>query len=83
MTLRLKLLLSLLVLTLLISLAGYMLANTRLAITGSGLKDGSLSVETTLPNATCRKVLKRSFPFVELQCSEKPAEEQGSRGAGE
>lgn len=70
MTLRLKFLLSLLALLLTVSLAVYLLANTRLELKGSGLEDGSLSIETNLPNATCQKVLKPQFPFVTFDCSE-------------
>ena len=71
MTLRFKLLLALLALAATVSLASYMLSNTRLELSGSGLEDGNLSVETELPNASCQKVLKRQFPFVEFKCTEK------------
>jgi len=71
MTFRLKLLLVLLALAVIFSLASYMLSNTRLELSGASLEDGSLSVETELPNAKCQKVLKRQFPFVTFKCAEK------------
>lgn len=74
MVLRLKILLSLLILAALVGVAFYTLSNTRLELSGSSLQDGSLTVETNLPNAKCRKVLKRSFPFVELECHEKSSD---------
>ena len=80
MTLRLKLFLSLLILVAIISLASYMLANTSLELKGSGLENGSLRVETVLPNATCQKVLKRQFPFVKIACSEKAEGENENEG---
>ena len=52
----------------LLSLAVYLFGNTRLNVQGSNLADGSLSLETQFPNATCRKILTLDFPFVKLKC---------------
>ena len=70
MTFRVRILLLLLGITVLISLAAYLLSSTRLTVAGSGLEDGHLTVETQFPNATCKKVLSGEFPFVRLECDE-------------
>ena len=52
----------------LLSLAIYLFSNTRLQVQGSSLDEGSLSLETQFPNATCRKIFTLNFPFIKLKC---------------
>ena len=59
------------VLAALLSLLVYLVGNTRLDVQDSG-RGGSLSVVTRLPNATCHKTLTTEFPFVRLECEQKP-----------
>ena len=54
-----------------ILLGVYLLSNARLELQGSSLEDGALKLETQLPQATCSKVLSRTFPFVKLTCEPK------------
>lgn len=49
--------------------------NSRLSISGSNVQDGEATVETDLPNATCRKVLRLGWPPVRLECEEKQSED--------
>ena len=56
----------------LLGLAVYLFGNTRLNVQGSSLDDGSLSLETQFPSATCRKILTFDFPFVKLECEKTP-----------
>lgn len=63
--LRLLVVLSLLALGL---AAAYLLENSRLEIAGSSAANGSVTVETALPQTTCRKTLSWSFPYVRLNC---------------
>jgi hypothetical protein len=44
--------------------------NTHLSVDAEGGGGGTLTVETTLPNATCQKVLTTTFPFVKIRCQE-------------
>lgn len=63
--LRLLVVLSLLALGLVVA---YLLENSRLEVAGSSAANGSVTVETALPQATCRKTLSWSFPYVRLNC---------------
>ena len=53
----------------LLSLLVYLFGATRLQVQGSSLDGGSLTFETQLPNATCRKEVTAEFPFVRLECN--------------
>jgi hypothetical protein len=52
-------------------LAFYIATNSQLSLTGSGLQNGEATVETDLPNATCKKVVRLAWPPVRLECEEK------------
>jgi hypothetical protein len=54
-----------------VALAFSLANNSRFSLSGSSLQDGEATVETELPNATCRKVLRLGWPPVRLECEEK------------
>jgi hypothetical protein len=58
----------------LIALAVNMASNSELSLTGSSLQNGEATIETDLPNATCKKVLRLAWPPVRLECEEKESE---------
>ena len=45
--------------------------NSRMSVSGSSLQDSEATVETTLPNVTCRKVVRLAWSPVRLECEEK------------
>ncbi len=38
---------------------------------GNGLQNGEATIQTDLPNATCKKVVRLAWPPVKLECEEK------------
>ena len=68
---RLKLLGGILACLALIALAAVLLSQTRLTVQGSTVDDGSITLDTALPNAKCKKVLQTDFPFVTFACEQK------------
>lgn len=58
----------------LIALAVNIASNTRFSLTGSNLQNGEATVQTNLPNATCKKVVRLAWPPVRLECEEKESE---------
>ena len=58
------------ILALMFGLAAVLLSRTRLELSGRGLEDGRLEVETNLPLLTCRKTFLSTFPFVTLECKD-------------
>lgn len=56
-------------LALLLSLASYVLKNTKIQIQSSDTGMSSIGISTQFPEATCQKSLKASFPFVQFHCS--------------
>ena len=67
---HLRIILLLISVTLLTAIALSLTRNTRLGIEETNGASGALTVETTLPNATCQKVLTTTFPFVTIRCKE-------------
>jgi hypothetical protein len=45
--------------------------NSEISLTGSNLQNGEATVETDLPNTTCKKVLRLAWPPLKLECEEK------------
>jgi hypothetical protein len=54
-----------------VALAFSLATNSRFSISGSSVQDGEATVETDLPNVTCRKILRLGWPPVRLECEEK------------
>jgi hypothetical protein len=61
--------------TVFIALAINIANNSRVSLTGSSLQNGEATVETDLPNATCKKVLKLAWPPLKLECEEKESQD--------
>ena len=58
-------------------LATILLSQTRFSVHGSTLENGSVTLETTLPNASCKKVLQSNFPFITFVCAQKASPLEG------
>ncbi len=53
------------------TLAVYLANNSQLSLSGSSLQNGEATVETDMPNARCKKVVRLAWPPVRLECEEK------------
>lgn len=54
-----------------VTLAVSLARNSSFSLSGKGLQDGEATVETELPNAKCKKVVRLAWPPVRLECKEK------------